>query len=111
MEQSNIFKPLSDITRLRILKSLQSKKLCVCEIRELLGLAVSTVSQHLKILKESGFIIEERDGKWINYIINPNPADPRISSILSSLDFWIGNEEIIINDKLKIQNIDRKNIC
>lgn len=110
-DKTKLFKALSDINRLRILKALQSKNLCVCEIRELLGLANSTVSQHLKVLKESGFILEEKDGKWVNYMINPRANDQRISSILSSLDFWIGDDNLIINDKKKISGLDRNIIC
>jgi ArsR family transcriptional regulator, arsenate/arsenite/antimonite-responsive transcriptional repressor len=106
-----IFKALSDISRLRILKALQSRVLCVCEIRELLGLANSTVSQHLSILKESGFILEEKDGKWVNYMINQKPRDQRVFSILSMLDYWIGDDKIISDDKKKIQSLDRNTIC
>lgn len=106
-----IFKALSDPSRLRILKALQSKILCVCEIRELLGLASSTVSKHLSILKEAGFILEERNGKWVNYMINSKPSDPRITSIISSLDYWIADEKTIIDDKKRIKNIDRSIIC
>lgn len=111
MDTPNIFKTLSDNNRLRILKALQTKKLCVCEIRALLELANSTVSQHLKILKEAGFIVEEKDGKWVNYKINPTQKDERISSILTSLDFWINDEEVIISDKENIKKLDRNNIC
>jgi ArsR family transcriptional regulator, arsenate/arsenite/antimonite-responsive transcriptional repressor len=110
-EKTKIFKVLSDPNRLRILKALQSKVLCVCEIRELLQLANSTVSQHLSILKEEGFILEEKEGKWVNYSINPHPGDPRINAILSTLDFWIGDENIIISDKKKIGSLDRLSIC
>ena len=110
-DNTKIFKALSDINRLRILKALQTKSLCVCEIKELLGLANSTVSQHLKVLKESGFILEEKEGKWVNYMINQRPEDQRINSILSSLDFWISDDQIIIKDKKKIAVLDRITIC
>jgi ArsR family transcriptional regulator, arsenate/arsenite/antimonite-responsive transcriptional repressor len=110
-DKTKIFKALSDINRLRILKALQSKSLCVCEIKELLGLANSTVSQHLKILKESGFILEEKEGKWVNYMISQRPDDQRINSILASLDFWISDDQIIIKDKKKIAGLNRITIC
>jgi len=113
MRKSNtkIFKALSDKNRLRILKALQSKVLCVCEIRELLQLANSTVSQHLKILKESGFIIEQKDRRWVNYQINPKPTDPRITSIVSSLDFWINDSALIIKDMEIVAELNREIIC
>ena len=110
-EKTKIFKALSDPNRLRIIKALQSKVLCVCEMSALLNLANSTVSQHLKILREAGFILEQKDGKWVNYIINPNPADKRVSSILSSLDFWVDDEEMIIRDKIKVKEVDRNQLC
>ena len=110
-ESTNIFKALSDKNRLRILKMLQIKPLCVCEITEILQLAASTVSQHLSILKKEGFILEDRDGKWVNYLINQRPEDQRISAVLSSLDFWIGDNQAIETDKQKVKASDRYKIC
>ncbi len=110
-EKTKLFKSLSDPNRLRILKMLQVKSLCVCEITDVLQLATSTVSKHLSILKEIGFIIEEKDGKWVNYMINPRPSDPRISSIISTLDFWIADDQLILSDKQKVQKVDRSEVC
>lgn len=110
-DNTKIFKALSDKNRLRILKALQTKVLCVCEIRELLQLANSTVSQHLKILRESDFIIEQKDGRWVNYQINPRPSDSRINSILSSLDFWINDNNQAISDMKKVTKLNRDIIC
>lgn len=110
-DKVKFFKALSDTNRLRILKMLQTKPLCVCEITNVLGLATSTVSQHLKILKEASFIIEEKDGKWVNYLINPRPSDQRINTLLSSLDFWISDQSVIISDKKKVLESDRNIIC
>ncbi len=110
-ENTKLFKSLSDPNRLRILKMLQTKALCVCEITAILDLATSTVSKHLSILRETGFIIEKKDGKWVNYMINPNPLDRRISSVLSSLDFWISDDNMIISDKKKLRNVDRNVVC
>lgn len=110
-EKTRLFKTLSDPNRLRILKMLQTKSLCVCEITEVLQLATSTVSKHLSILKETGFIIEIKDGKWVNYQINSRPSDPRILSILSTLDFWISDEKMIISDKKKVEVVDRNVVC
>lgn len=110
-DKVKFFKALSDSNRLRILKMLQTKPLCVCEITNVLGLATSTVSQHLKILKEAGFILEEKEGKWVNYLINPRPSDSRITSLLTSLDFWIADQSVIIDDKKRVLESDRNIIC
>ncbi len=109
--KARIFKALSDPNRLRILKMLQVRSLCVCEITEVLQLATSTVSKHLSILKDSNFILEEKDGKWVNYLINTDPTDPRVSSLLSQLDFWISDEAIISKDRLLVSKVDRNLLC
>lgn len=110
-EKTKIFKALSDPNRLRILKMLQAKHLCVCEITNILNLATSTVSKHLSILRDGGFIIEKKEGRWVNFQINPTPPDPRISSILSSLDFWISDNDLIFSDLEKVKNVDRYEVC
>ena len=65
-KQEKIFKALSDSNRIRIVKMLQRKSLCVCEIKDVINLATSTVSKHLSILREAGLIVDWKDGKWIN---------------------------------------------
>ncbi len=63
---------LAHPARVRIVRLLISRQTCVCgEIVDNLPLAQSTVSQHLKILKESGLIEGEVDGPKVCYCINP----------------------------------------
>lgn len=63
---------LAHPARVRIVRLLLSRKTCVCgEIVDNLPLAQSTVSQHLKILTESGLIQGEVDGPKVCYCINP----------------------------------------
>lgn len=100
-EKAKIFKALSDPNRLRIIRLLQEKTLCVCEIRSALQLANSTVSQHLSVLKEAGFIVESKDGKWVHYSINPRPSEQMVASVLSMLIFWLGDINTINEDLAK----------
>ena len=68
IELSNVFKAMSDETRLKILVCLaEREELCVCEFQELLGLSQPTVSRHLKILEEAGFLKNRREGQWVIY--------------------------------------------
>lgn len=63
---------LAHPARVRIVRLLINRDSCVCgEIVDNLPLAQSTVSQHLKILKESGLIQGEVDGPKVCYCINP----------------------------------------
>ena len=71
--------------RVRILRLLISRQACVCgEIVDQLPLAQSTVSQHLKILKESGLIQGEVDGPKVCYCINPSKLQT-LKSLVTSL--------------------------
>jgi len=62
-----IFKALGDRSRLRIINMLSEKAMCVCEITEVLGLSQSTVSGHLRVLKEAELVEDEKDGLWVEY--------------------------------------------
>ena len=107
----NIFKALSDPNRLRILKMLQIKDLCVCEITDVLGLAPSTVSKHLSLLRDAGFINEEKDGKWVNYMLNTKPSDPASASLISMMHILLEDVEMIQKDRKAVETVDRAVLC
>jgi len=67
---ARIFKALCDPNRLMIIEMLQSGEKCACKILEDLNIAQSTLSHHMKILCESGFVDSRRDGKWMHYSLN-----------------------------------------
>ena len=87
---------------------LEVKPLCVCEITETLQLATSTVSKHLSILRDAGFIIDEKDGKWVNYTLYIKDRPGTLYPILSE---WLQNDDKVIGDLNRIKTIDRINIC
>ncbi len=110
-KQTEIYKALSDPNRLRILKMLQKKSLCVCEITEILQLATSTVSKHLSILRDAGFIIDEKEKKWINYRINPDPESQAVVSSLLSLHLMLEDDEHVLRDRELIKTVNREELC
>lgn len=63
-------KLLSDPTRVKIIRLLATKPLCVCELMEILAVNQSCISQHLTILKYHRLLKSRRDGKWIVYEID-----------------------------------------
>jgi ArsR family transcriptional regulator, arsenate/arsenite/antimonite-responsive transcriptional repressor len=66
----NIFKALSEETRLRILKLLEHGELCVCDIVAALDMVQPKVSFHLNVLKEAGFLKDRKQGRWTHYSID-----------------------------------------
>jgi ArsR family transcriptional regulator len=106
-----IFKALSDSNRIRIIKMLENRELCVCEITDVLDLAPSTVSKHLSIMKEADLILDWKDGKWVNYKLNNQIDSKLIQDILNLVSINLNSEIQIINDKLKVNISDRNMIC
>lgn len=70
--RSKIFKALGDPKRLMILEMLQNGELCACKILERFDMAQSTLSHHMKLLQESGFVKGRSEGKWVHYSLDPN---------------------------------------
>ena len=64
---SLIFKALADVTRLKILIILSKRKICAKGISKHLNISEAAVSQHIKILKETGIIIGEKVGYYVYY--------------------------------------------
>jgi len=65
--ESALYRALADPLRLKILAMLAVQPLCVCVIREVLGIADSKLSYHLGVLKKAGLIAGEAQGNWIIY--------------------------------------------
>ena len=63
----NVFKALSDETRLRVIKLLENGELCVCDIFTALDMSQPKVSFHLNVLKEAGFLKDRKQGRWTHY--------------------------------------------
>jgi ArsR family transcriptional regulator len=62
-----LFNALSDHKRMKIVKLLLNRKLCVCEFTEVLEVTQSTVSHHLSLLESAGLIRGFKKGKWTFY--------------------------------------------
>ena len=70
---AQLFKCLSDDTRLRCVTLLQKEgELCVCELTAALGLSQPKISRHLASLRLCGLLQDSRKGQWVYYQINPD---------------------------------------
>ena len=77
-----VMKALSDPNRVKMIKLLEHKVLCVCELQAALGLAQSTVSKHLKILEEAGLITYHKEGLWVNYSLADGTDSPYAANVV-----------------------------
>lgn len=82
-ELSEIFKALSDPSRLKIIRLLAKSKtpLCVNALTAQLGITQSAVSQHLKVLRHNKLVLSERRGYFIHYSLN-QPLFDQISDMI-----------------------------
>lgn len=78
----DIFRALADEVRLRILGALQSAELSVAELVEVLHLPQSTVSRHLKPLREAGLVETRREGTSVYYRRGALLAEPDLAGLL-----------------------------
>lgn len=87
-ELTELFKALSDITRLKILKLLEKGELCVCDIIAALDVVQPKVSFHLKVLKSAGLIKDKKIGRWTHYSINETDIFKRfiLLSVIEKID-------------------------
>ena len=106
-----LFKALSDTNRIRILKMLEVRPLCVCEITEILGLAPSTVSKHLSLLRDTELIGDIKEGKWVNYHLQAGADDERVRQLLNLMAEWLPEDKIIKSDQEKAGKVDRNILC
>ncbi len=77
-ELINLFKALSDGTRLRILKLLEAGELCVCDIGAALDMVQPKVSFHLNVLKKANLVKDRKEGKWMHYRIDDSEMFKRL---------------------------------
>ncbi len=106
-----VFKSLADKNRIRIVKALMVRPLCVCELQKILGASQPSVSHHLKILTEAGLIDYERDGQWVVYRIIDDVEDCPVKEIISCIGRLFNEDELIKKDKYIIEKLDKLDIC
>lgn len=106
-----VMKALSDPNRVKIIKLLQQKFMCVCELQAALNLAQPTVSKHLKILEEAGLVDYKKEGLWVNYFLASGKSSPYAASLLGNLQHWLNDDSEIAELMKKAPFISRVDIC
>jgi len=104
-------KALSEPSRVKIMKMLQRRVMCVCEIQEALGIAQSTASKHLKILEDAGLITYYKEGLWINYKLTDGANNPYTANMVGNLKHWLEDEPEVLELVKRLPEIQREIIC
>ena len=109
-----ISRSLGNSGRVRVLEALRGRELCVCQIIELLGLAPSTVSRHMAVLKGAGLVQSRKDGRWVYYRQADESAVLPVRQSLAWLGMHLSSEAQIKQDRDRLKAIldmDREELC
>ena len=108
---TEVMKALSDPNRVKIVKLLQHRAMCVCELRELLQVSQPTVSKHLKVLERAGLVGSKKDGLWVDYFLANGSESPYAGSLLGNLRHWLENDHEVSPMVDWLPFINRVDIC
>jgi ArsR family transcriptional regulator len=98
--RAKVFKALGHPSRLKMIESLFEGERCVCELQEIVGSDISTVSKHLTILKEAGIIADDRRGVKIYYTLQMQC----VAGFVGCLNDFLGKrlqEQIVAHEEVK----------
>ena len=104
-------KALSDPNRVKILKMLQHRSMCVCELQDGLSISQPTVSKHLKILERAGLVDYRKDGLWVDYFLTDGSESPYAGVLLGNLKHWLEDDETVSKLVNRLPTIRREDIC
>jgi len=104
------FKGLADVNRLRILNLLMRGELCGCDIQYVLDASQPNVSRHLQYLKNSGLVLDRRDGYRIFYRLADPHLGPR-KTLFEFLQLAFKGEEPFRGDSKKLKEAVSQGAC
>lgn len=85
---------LADPTRIRIMRLLCERELCVCELVVALEEPQYKVSRHLGVLKHAGLVRDRREGSWMHYAIAPTLPDAWREALTALCRVWEQSSDV-----------------
>ncbi len=106
-----LMKALSDPNRVRIVKLLEQRSMCVCELQAALDIAQPTVSKHLKVLEGAGLVDFRKEGLWVNYFLTDGKGSPFAATLLGHLRLWLNTEPEVAGLVRRVPSLNREELC
>jgi ArsR family transcriptional regulator len=104
-EMVKISKALADETRIRMLKLLLERDICVCEMQGILHISQPQVSRNLKILMDAGFLKRWREGKCIVYFGERNNNNRFCKALLDALAESFNDNTVVSRYRERLQQV------
>ena len=102
-ELVKIAKALSDETRVRMLKLLLERNICVREMQEIFHMSQSQISRNLKILTDAGLLKRWREGKCVAYFAERDGNDIFSKVLLDALSKSFNDNPVVSGDRERMQ--------
>lgn len=100
-QRAKVFKALGHPSRLLMVEALGGGEKCVCELRELVGSDISTVSKHLSVLKEAGIVKDDRRGTNIYYSLRMQCVTAFLGCVRRFFDQQLEEQFLYLEDLRK----------
>lgn len=109
-----VTKALADEQRVRVMLALQRGEVCVCQIVEMLGLATSTVSKHMSILKQARLVDSRKEGRWMYYRLAGDEAPEVVHQAIAWIAQSLARDPQVQRDRHELAaicNSDPRELC
>jgi DNA-binding transcriptional ArsR family regulator len=100
-----IAKALADENRVRFLLALRGQELCLCQIVEFAGLAPSTVSKHMSVLKQARLVESRKEGRWMYYRLPGKEAPAAVVRAIEWVSRILANDPQIATDRKRLAEV------
>ena len=108
IEATEVFKQMSDMTRLRCLLLLQAEgELCVCELIHAIDESQPKISRHLAHLRKSGLVLDRKEGLWVFYRLNPELPE-WVQGVLKNTEEGTAVQQVFIFDRLSLSSMPNR---
>ena len=110
----SIARALSDENRVRTLMMLSRGELCVCQLIEMLGLAPSTVSKHMSILRQARLVEARKQGRWMYYRLPDKDCPQEVAQAVEWVRNSLAKDKRIRVDARQVKRVskmDKEKLC
>lgn len=104
-EFMSVVRALGDENRVRALLALRGRELCLCQIIEFLGLAPSTVSKHMSILKQARLVDTRKCGRWVYYRLAGKDSAPEVQEAIAWVCKSLSGDAATCRDEKRLKEV------
>ena len=98
-ETTDVLQAVGDVNRLRILKCLQVRRACVCELVQATGIPQPRISRHLKVLRDAGLVTDSRDAQWVEYSLSRSTNGAPAAAVLRLVRRVLEDDPRVLADR------------